>query len=869
MLKAHSLSIPLFFVLSFFLFQPLVAQLGAEAEASMDYYLPASVRYNPNIPTPKQVLDMEVGEWHVRHDQLVQYMYAVAEASDRVSIMEYGRTHENRKLLSLVITSPENHARIEELREQHLLLTDAAQSGELDTSTMPVVVALSYSVHGNEPSTANAALLAVYHFAAGEGPEIEDALENSILLVDPAINPDGLNRFAHWVNSHKSKKVLVSDPQSREYRETWPGGRTNHYWFDLNRDWLLVQHPESQGRIARFHEWKPNVQTDHHEMGSNSTFFFQPGIPSRTHPLTPQRNQDITGAIAEYHADAFDEVQSLYYSKESFDDYYYGKGSTFPDINGAIGILFEQASSRGHGQQTVHGLMKFPFTIKNQFISTLSTVKASLELREELLNHQRLFYQEAAARARNSSIKAYIFGEEADQARTQHLAELITRHGINVFALKEDFGTFKQGKAFVVPADQRDHMLLTAMFERRTEFTDSLFYDVSAWTMPYAFNLPFEELSNRQFNRDMLGERYELGQRLPGQLVGGTSAYSYVFEWDEYYAPRALYRLLSAGVRAKVASQPFTAVTATGAVEFDYGTILVPLGIQNDQDQVHEIVKSITEEDGISVYNIKTGLTPSGMDLGSNNFENLREPKVAIVGGDGTSSYEVGEVWHLLDQRYHMPLSIIPTDRFRSADLDRYNVIVMASGWGYNSLPKSTVDNLKRWVREGGTLVTYKSAINWVKNQGLGRFETVGSSSDDDEEVKQRPYAKVSRDNGARVIGGAIFNATLDLTHPMAYGFNSEKLTVFRNSTLMMQKGDNPYSSPVVYTDQPLASGYISDENLERLKGSAAVIVSRTGSGKVIMMTDNPNFRGFWYGTNKLFANAVFFGHTISNSTTN
>ena len=839
-------------------------------QEDLSYFLDESINYDPAIPTPKEVLGYELGEWHVRHDQLVEYMYAVAEASNRVTISEYARTYENRKLLSLIITSPENHTKLEEIKKVHQQLSSASRSGELDLSNMPVVVQMSYSVHGNEPSGANASLAVVYRLAAGQGEEMENMLSNAIILVDPNINPDGLNRFAYWANIHKSTKKLVSDPQSREFDEVWPGGRTNHYWFDLNRDWMLVQHPESQGRIARYQEWKPNVLTDHHEMGTNSTFFFQPGIPSRTHPLTPQSNQDLTSSIAEYHADALDQIQSLYYSKESFDDYYYGKGSTYPDVQGSIGILFEQASSRGHAQESVHGVLHFPFTIRNQVTASFSTLKASVELREELLGHMRQFYSDAAEAASRSSIKAYVFGEEADQARGFHLAEMLHRHEIDVYTLDKSIEVngerFEAGKNYVVPTNQRQYKLITALFERRTSFQDSLFYDVSAWTMPYAFNLPFAELGDRQFNSNLLGASFTGAWEPAAKLVGGESRYAYVFEWDEYYAPRAAYRLQEAGIRLKVASAPFSALTDEGVKEFDYGTIMVPLGVQDDQQRVHDVVKEVVSTDGINVYNIATGLSTAGVDLGSNQFEPLGMPRVAVIGGEGTNSYEIGEMWHLLDRRYEMPLTILDKANLGRVNLDRYNVIIM-TGYSYGDLSTGTVETVKSWVREGGTLITMKQAVSWASQQGLANVEYVRPDRGDSPET--RPYVKQGADNGAEVIGGTIFNAQLDLTHPLAYGYNQSLIRVFRNTTMFLKKGQNPYSTPLYYTGDPLASGYVSKANEETIKGTAAIVVSRVGSGKVIAMTDNPNFRAFWYGTNKLFANAIFFGQTISGSTGN
>ncbi|MEM8906307.1 MAG: M14 family zinc carboxypeptidase, partial [Bacteroidota bacterium] len=309
----------------------------------LSYYLPDQ-NYNPAVPTPESFLGYQVGEWHVGHDQLVAYMYELARVSDRISIREYARSYERRPLVLLTITSPNNHSNIENIKRQHRALSDPTQSANLNTDEMPAIIYQGYTIHGNEASGANAALLYAYHLAAAQGPAVEAMLQQVVVLLDPTYNPDGMNRFASWVNVHKSKNGSP-DPADREFNEAFPRGRTNHYWFDLNRDWLPAQHPESQGRIRNFHEWYPLILTDHHEMGTNNTFFFQPGIPSRTNPLTPQENQDLTEKIGGFHAKALDKIGSLYYSKESFDDFYYGKGSTYPDVNGSIGILFEQASS--------------------------------------------------------------------------------------------------------------------------------------------------------------------------------------------------------------------------------------------------------------------------------------------------------------------------------------------------------------------------------------------------------------------------------------------------------------------------------------------------------------------------------------------
>lgn len=850
------------------------AQNPAEAEASMDYYLPQDVTYDSSIPTPQDVLGMAPGEWHVTHDQLVKYMHAVAEASDRVTLHKFGESYEDRPLLYLTITSPSNHSNIDQIRKEHVALTDPEQSDELNTADMPIVMYWGYSIHGDESSGSNASMLVAYYLAAAQGDDIKSKLQNSVILLDPSLNPDGLNRFASWANTHKSKN-LVSDPNNMELNQRWPSGRTNHYWFDLNRDWMLVQHPESQGRIDNFHKWKPNILTDHHEMGTNSTFFFQPGVPSRTHPITPDENQSLTKAIADYHVEKLDSEQRLYFSEENYDDFYYGKGSTYPDVNGSIGILFEQASSRGHAQESEHGVLTFPFTIKNQFMTSLSTLEASQNLREEILNYQRSFYKESKQQGAQSSIEGYVFGTSHDQARNYHFAEMLRRHKVELYELGENLDaggeSFQANSSFVIPVDQKQYKFVKALFERRTTFNDSLFYDVSAWTMPYAFNLPFAELEGGEFSDELLGAKVEGLPSFPaGELVGGKSNYAYVFEWDEYYAPRALNRLQDEGVRTKVASKPFTGITSEGTKEFDYGAVLVPLGPQNvEQDKIHKLIREASEKDGLTIYSVNTGSTPRGIDLGSGSFESLEKPSIAVLSGDGASSYEVGEVWHLLDQRFDMRPTLFPMDRLNYADLDRYNVIVMVNG-GYDNLDNGAVDKIKQWTQNGGTLITTKYANSWAKRNGLANIEFIEEDeSEEKEEVTPKSYADMDATRGAQYIGGSIFHTKLDLTHPLGYGYNDEDVTVFRNSTLFLKKAENPYATPLYYTDDPLASGYISEDNLEELKETAAIIVSDVGSGRVISMTDNPNFRAFWFGTNKLFMNAIFFGQTIDGGSAN
>ena len=851
----------LFAVLCLFAVNLSIRAQAPPEPLTLSYYLPEGVSYDESIPTPEEVLGYQVGEWHVSHDQLVMYMKTVAQASDRISIEEYGRTYENRPLLLLTITSPDNQGQIEDIREEHLRLSDPEQGNQANTEDMPVVVWLGYSIHGNESSGANASLLTAYHLAAAQGDEIGELLDNSVILLDPSFNPDGLNRFSSWVNSHKSH-TMNADPNMRELNEAWPGGRTNHYWFDLNRDWLPTQLPESQGRIAQFQRWKPNILTDHHEMGTNSTFFFQPGIPSRKNPLTPLKNVELTGEIATYHAKYLDEIQSLYYSEESFDDFYYGKGSTYPDVQGSVGILFEQASSRGHAQESVHGVVHFPFPIRNQFTVSLSTLEAAKNMRKKMLDYQRSFYQNAMEEAQKNEVKAYVFGDNTDPQREMELVKLMQRHKVKVHRLKKDMGAFKSGESYIVPLEQPQSRLIHAMFRTQKSFKDSLFYDVSTWTLPMAFNLPFEEVQRRQFSTDALGEEIAEGASMPEGQVVGKAKVGYAFHWNRYFAPKALYAFQKEGIRAKVASSPFTAVVDGEAMRFGYGSIIVPSGTQSMSKQgLKALIERVAKSSGINMYGMTTGLAQSGVDMGSPSFNTLRKPKIALLAGSGVSSYDAGEVWHLLDQRYQVPISVVGQGDLRGSDLKRYNTLIMVDGY-YSRLSGSTLSRLKTWVRDGGVIIAMEDAVDWVSSQGLAKVKRKPRGRMDSTEY--RPYSKIGADLGSKRLGGSIFQAELDLTHPICYGYKNDKLPVFRRGTYFAEKSSNPYATPLRYSEDPVLSGYIDPETLERSKGTAAVLASAYGRGRVISMLDNPNFRAFWWGTNKLFANAIFFGHTIS-----
>lgn len=830
---------------------------------SVHDYLPDTVTYNPAIPTPESVLGAQIGEWHVRHDQLVSYMKLLAEKSDRVSIEETGRTHENRSLLLLTITAPKNRSNIDSWRQQHI---NAMQSGEKVSDDAPLIFYMGYSIHGNEPSGSNAALALAYYLAAAQGDEIDALLNSNIVLFDPAFNPDGLSRFAQWANMHKGKQ-LVSDSRHREHDEGWPSGRTNHYWFDLNRDWLLLAHPESQARIKQFHKWRPHVLTDFHEMGTDSTYFFQPGVRSRKNPLTPDQNVTLTEALAKYHAAAFDEQGKLYFTEEAFDDFYAGKGSTYPDLHGSIGILFEQASSRGHVQSSINGDLAFRDTIANQITTSLSTFKGALANKAAILDYQSDFVEATKAEAKDDNIVGYVVGTSDDIGRLSAFVSLLDQHNIRYEVVdkdsKVDEHTYRKGTAVFVPTRQTQYRLVKSIFSTQTSFENNTFYDVSTWNLALAFNLNFDALDNGQA-RDVKRTKQASLTQLPHRDIA-QDAYAYGFSWQHYYAPAMLQALLEAGVQVRSSELAFSAVEADGSrVSLPAGSIVIPKGVAQPE-ALYDLLTQAQAQLHVPVFSFSSGLTPTGNDLGSRSMAPVKPPQVMIVGGQGTSEYEVGEMWHYFDTKVGLAASIVEQQNVSRALSDRsiqYTHLIFPSGrYQFSESEKSAIE---QWIKAGGVVIGQKSALRWFADNNWLDVELLSRENIDNAfDESALTYADGRSLYARKLVAGAVFEAKIDPSHPLFYGYQQNTLPLFKTSNMIVKANPSPFVTPARYTQDPLLAGFSDTALVALIADSTAVTTNKMGQGVVIGFTDNTQFRGYWYGTNKMLANAIYQSHFI------
>lgn len=816
---------------------------------SQDYFFEKYRPFNEAIPSPEEFLGYGIGERHTRHDLIVAYFTKLAEVSNRATLYEYGQTYEGRKLVMLTVTTPGNHANLSDIKAKHLAFNDVNQS-VTNYDEVPIFINLAYNVHGNEPSSSEAALLTAYTLVASDHSEVSNYLKNAIIMIDPTINPDGRDRHTQWANSYQGNP-LVADPADAEHNEYWPRGRTNHYWFDLNRDWLLGIHPESRGKLTWYHQWYPNVVTDFHEMGSQSSYFFEPMKTNGSlNPIMPKENyEDLNNLFGDYFAKALDSIGSFYFTKEVFDGTYPGYGSSYPDLQGGLGLLFEQASSRGHKQTTAFGEITFPFTIRNQYTSSMTTVKAAVENKAYLRKYQQKFFKSALTNATKGRIKGYYFKDDFDQNRVKAFIDKLLLHKVDVY---------QQDNGYVVPTNQPQYRMVQTMFETYSKYQDSVYYDASAWSVANFYNMKY-----RPTNSLNLGNKVESTENLVTNTPVVASDYAYILDYDDYNAVAALHYLQSNGLVVSSSFKPFSTITNAGQKSFNYGALIVPVSLQKkDAKAVFELVAKAQKKFKIPAFGVETGYNTKGIDLGSRYVSPLTKPKAMMLIGDGVRSYEAGEVWHLLDTRVHMPITKIPLRNFNSIRFDNYNTLVMVSG-RYN-LTTSQLERIKTWVAKGNTLITIGTATKWAIDKKLIKESLVPSKQDSTATVSRKPYVDAPENIGKEEVGGIILKVDLDVTHPLAFGYRDQQIPVYKNNSIWVQPSKNEYATVAKYSKDAHIDGFITEKNKEEfLNKAASLVVSKMGRGRAILFADNPNFRGTWYGTNRLFLNALFLGDKI------
>lgn len=842
-----------------FLFLVALLLTVAEAFAQDDYYFGGRGKLDPSIPTPEAFFGFQIGKSLVRYDKVVEYFKLLADKSDRASLEIFGKTYENREQVALIISSPENQKNLDNIRAEHWRLIDPTTSVNLDNQK--IIVHLGYNVHGGEIAGTDASVLAAYYFVASQDPEIIRSLNEAVVLIEPSLNPDGRERATNYINGFESV-VPVADPADRGHGSGITPHRGNHFWTDLNRDWLSLSQIESQNRVIYYHKWYPNIYIDYHEMGSESTYYFEPAPANKWDPAIPQSTfKELDAILADYFSKALNNIGSLYYTKENFTSLFPFYGSTYPEYQGGAGSTLEIGSTSGIEIETEAGIRTFSKNLRDHLATGIAALKAATEKKNVFLNHQKDFFKSALAQADKSLNKYIVFGSEKDKGINRLFLNHLLQHKINVYELTENYSQdgkeFKKGNAYVIPYRQAQYYVLSAIFSEQTNYKDpSAFNDISAQNIVYGFGVPFVKVKGTIRKGNPVTQLPEVKGTLTGR-----SEYAYAFKYFDYLGPKVLYFLQDKGVKARVAGKSFTTKTTDGQQSFERGSIVIPVHYQDlSPDELYQILKQAAALSDITISALTDGLSSEGIDLGSNNIRVIKKPVVATVTDKGSNWTDIGELWDLLSNRFHIPLTKIDAQSIERTDLSRYTAIVLTGSIRFS---REFTAKLTDWVENGGTLITTETASNWAISSKLatGLLPDMATRSSRSEK-EENPFSIQGRER----LNGAILKAVLNLESPLTYGFLDKDFYILKTSLKGLPRTAGADGVVLETTSGDPIDGYISQGLREKLKNNPVIVSTNRGKGSVILFGESPTFRGFYLASGRILTNAIFFGGENSRS---
>ncbi|MFO7768164.1 MAG: M14 family zinc carboxypeptidase [bacterium] len=839
--------------------------------------------YDASIPTPESFLGYTIGDAFTWHHRIKAYLEAVDAASDRVTMRSYGRSVEGRELMLLTISLPENLERLGEVRRDMGRLADprGAQQAELDRiiQESPAIAWLSYNVHGNESVSSEAAMQAVYQLAAGSDAVTTKILEELVVIIDPLLNPDGRDRYVHSYQKRRG-----SEPNARreawEHSEDWPGSRSNHYFFDLNRDWAWQTQLETRLRIAEYLEWNPVVHVDFHEMGSSSSYFFFPADrPIHTsYPEVMEKWQEIYGRA---NASAFDRFGWPYYTRQTFDLYYPSYGDSWPSMMGAIGMTYEQGGGGSAGlalEREDDTVLTLRDRVHGHFTTSMATLRVTAEKRRERLADFLTFFRKAIEKG-EGPVKGYALVPDTDPYNADRLVRLLRAQGIEVQQAGSSFRSrvaggygihpapermdFPAGTYFV-PLGQPKGVAVEVLMEPKPALEDTSFYDLSAWSLPLAFSVEAYALGETPGGL----ETVDAPPARTGSVEGGRAGYAYAIPYHGTSALLAANDLLNMELRVNVSGEEFT----TEGYEFPAGTFLVP--IFRNPETVHDRVARVVGERGVTAYALQSGLVAAGSDLGAGSYRYMRRPRIAVAGGEGLSSGAFGEVWHFLEERFPcFDYTNVSAERLGGLDLTGYDVLILPSDGSGRSYQRYFGEQglaaLRTWLRGGGTLIGFDGGAAFATEDvsGLTGVSSAGRSrgqrdeeapSDQPAELARKSLEQQAYERRISRTPGGMWEVVLEPEHWMAFGM-PERMAVLKRGTggfALTERGVNV----AVFSRDPLLSGYAAEGAPEEVSRKAWLIVESVGRGQVVLFADDPLYRMFVEGMHQLVLNAVILG---------
>lgn len=811
----------------------------------------------PQLPTPDDFLGYELGTRFSRHHQVVDYFERIAELSDQVQLAYYGETNERRPLLTAYIASPENMARLDEIRRNNLRLAHL-ETGEA-TGNAPAIVWLSYNVHGNESVSTEAAMKTLHALADPDNARTQAWLENTVVIIDPCLNPDGRDRYVNWYNQRVGA-FPNPKPEAWEHQEPWPGGRTNHYYFDLNRDWAWMTQKELQARVPHYNAWMPHVHVDFHEQGVNSPYYFAPAAEPLHEAITPWQ-RELQMLIGKNHAKYFDANGWLYFTRQVYDLLYPGYGDSWPMFNGGIGMTYEQGGSgrAGLGIITAEGdTLTLRDRILHHYTTGLSTIEVASQQQDRLIQEFRAFYDTATS-SPAGGYQAYVLkGLQASDTR-RVVEDYFRKQGIAFgYAARSrtvdgfqyaDGGTGRVTVAagdMVLSAKQPKSTLLRVLFDPQPVLSDSVTYDMTSWALPYVFGLDAYALPDA-LEPDIASFDEPV---MPPLAI--TQPYAYLVEWESFEDAQFLASVLRKGIKLRYAEKAFEIDGHTYAP----GTlILTRRGNERMGERFDRVIRDAADAHRQPLHAVPTGFVTKGSDFGSGDVRFLKRPNVAVMTGEST--FSSGEVWHFFDQQLAYPVTLLNTANFSPAVLDDYDVLILPAGSYRSILNGDNLEGLKQWVQSGGRLVALESAVAFFAGK-------------EDFSIKAKKAAEDSTDHAARTYGdrdrvsisddvpGAIYRVRLDNSHPLAFGYGNTYYTLKRSDDVYEYlEGSNDWNVGVLPENGHL-SGFVGHELKDLLEEAMVIGVQSMGRGDVVYLADNPLFRGFWYNGRLLMANAVF-----------
>ncbi|MEO9482163.1 MAG: M14 family metallopeptidase [Ekhidna sp.] len=812
------------------------------------------------LKSPAEFLGYELGDKFSRHHQVVDYYRHISEKSEKVTLQQYGKTYEGRPLLLAFVSSKENLANLESIRTDNLKRAGIIE-GEAE-SNVPIVW-LSYNVHGNESSSTEASMATIYELIK-EDTDKGGWLEKAIVVIDPCINPDGRDRYVNffWQNA---SQPYNPDPNALEHNEPWPGGRANHYLFDLNRDWAWQTQVESQSRIKVYNQWLPQIHVDFHEQGINSPYYFAPAAQPY-HELLTTFQRDFQTEIGRNHAKYFDANDWFYFTKQFFDLLYPSYGDTYPSYNGSIGMTYEQA---GHGRAGL-GIIKQEgdsLTLKDRiahhYTTGLSTIEITVNNADRLLSQFGKFFGD------NSSLKykTFVLKYDGNTDKFNSLKKWLDNQGIR-YGSASGRGVkgydYKSGRDasfsinandLVINMNQPKATLAHILLEPQTKLVDSVTYDITAWGVPYAYGI-------QAFASSQMIPINEVPQPIYEASAAPEKAYAFVSKWNSMDDARFMAALLKANIKVRFTHKPMT----YKGESFERGSLIIARrdnkGVRNFEDKI----TALANDHKRSLAVIQSGFMDGGPDVGSSAVRYLKRPKIALLSGDGTSSLAFGATWHFMEQELDYPVTILGTDYFRQVNLSEYDVMIMQSGW-YGSFGEREMKKLMDWVSAGGKLIAVDGALNKLKDSDHSSL----SAYVDDAEKKAAEKKETEREEKARLVAfenqerefikgfspGAIYKVKMDKTHPLAFGYGDLYYTLKTGSRRVAYLDGNNVG--IVVGKEDLLSGFSGKYAKEDMAKTLIFGVENKGSGQIVHIVDNPLFRSFWQNGKLLMVNAMFF----------